>query len=100
MSANSVWLLNDKVATGAGTSTPIEVPAGRENVPYVISGITTATVKIQGSLDGGTTWKDLKSVTVDEAGLVPAFPLMRGNVTAYTSGTIDVAIYAEKPFSS
>ncbi len=64
-----------------------------------ISGVTTATVLIEGSLDG-TTFEQLLSKTADFAGVVNAFPYMRASVSAYTSGTINVGIYADRAFGS
>ncbi len=85
------------VATGAGTVRQIE---GRMRlIPYVIRGITTATVLIQGSLDG-TNWVTLKSVTADAAGHIEAFPHMRGNVSVWTSGTIHVGFWADEVYGT
>lgn len=86
-------------ATGAGTSVRIRVPSGKDNVPVVIRGITTATVKVEGSLDG-TNWVELASKSADFAGVVPAFPYLRGNITAWTEGDITVEFYADKAFGS
>lgn len=60
-----------------------------------ISGITTATVKLQGRLSADHGWEDLYTATADGLVEVPLMPHMRANVTAYTSGTIyvDLGVY-------
>ena len=81
-------LLNAVTATGA--SLPISTDS---NLPAFIqvSGITSATVVAQGSVDG-TTWSTLgSSLTAD--GLITIAnppPYIRANVTVYVSGTITV----------
>lgn len=81
-------LLNGVTATGAGpTVTPVHPRGDHENLNVVIRGITTATVALEGSLDG-TNWVAITSKTADYAGKVADFPYLRANVTAYTSGTI------------
>lgn len=98
MAASTVSLLANKTATATGAAVAIDVPAGKENIPVVIRGITTATVLIEGSLDG-TNWVQLLSKTADFAGVVTAFPFMRGHISAYTSGTIYVDIFADQSFA-
>lgn len=97
MSDSVVSLLANKTATATGTAVHVKVPVGKENVPVVIRGITTATVNVEGSLDG-TNWVQLLSKTADFAGVVPAFPYLRGKITAYTSGTIYADIFADTVF--
>jgi hypothetical protein len=99
MANDVLTLLTDAEETGAGTAARIRVTKNVEQVLYVIRGITTATVKIQGSLDG-TNWVDLASATADEGGGVTAMPYMRANVTAYTTGTIVAELYADKVFTA
>lgn len=56
-----------------------------------LSGFGTATVQLQRSFDGGTTWFTVKSYTADvsEVGDEPeASVLYRLNCSAYTAGTI------------
>ena len=97
MAASKLVSLADAEETGDGTEFYIRVPSGRENIPVVISGITTATVKVEGSFDGET-WVELASKTANFAGLVPAFPYMRGSVSAYTSGSIGVEFWADRSY--
>lgn len=86
------------VATGAGAEFNLNVPKSGV-VPYLIRGITDATVKVQGSLDGAA-WVDILSVTADGAGNVAAMPFMRWNVTIWTSGTITAGIWADEIFGT
>lgn len=92
-------LLNGVSATGAGVTVHVVVPTGVENFRYAVRGIGTATVELEGSIDG-TNWASLKSVTSDEGGLVTAFPYMRANITSYGSGTIFADLLAANPPSS
>lgn len=79
-------LIDAAEETGAGAA--ITLPADATvRVHAIISG--TATVKLQGSIDG-TTWFDLYTATATEAFTSESWPYMRGNVTAYTSGTVTV----------
>lgn len=85
-------LLNAVTGTGAGTAvTPIHNGGGHENLNAIIYGTFVGTVAIQGSLDG-TNWVNLTSQTAPWAGKVNDFPYIRGNVSAYTSGSITVKI--------
>ena len=97
MASKPLSLFASKTATFTGTAIKTVVPEGKQEVPVVIRGITTATVSVDGSLDG-TNWVSLISKTADFAGTVPAFPFMRGRVTAYTSGTIFADIWADQRF--
>lgn len=81
-------LLSGVVATGAGSK--FSAPA--ERVTVQVEGITTATVKLEGSNDG-TNWVELRASTADEAYTTSdAFAWLRGNVTAWTSGTITMTL--------
>lgn len=88
-------ILSQAAETGAGSAYRVYKPdlqGAQESALVQVSGITNATVKIQGSLDG-TNWADLQEVTSDEmVALTPAPRHVRANVTAYTSGTIDVQV--------
>jgi hypothetical protein len=99
MADRKLSLLAAKNSTGAGTAFRIDVPAGKENVPLVIHGTFVGTVSVDGSLDG-TVWQSLTSKTAAFIGVVPAFPYMRGNVTAYTSGAINVDIFGDRAFAN
>jgi hypothetical protein len=85
-----ITLLSAVSATGA--STAVQVDTGQPAFLQV-SGITSATVVLQGSLDG-TNWSTLSSaltangiITVQNA---PKY--LRANCTVYVSGTITAKI--------
>ena len=85
-----ITLLNAVGATGA--STAVQVDSGQPAFLQV-SGITSATVALQGSLDG-TNWSTLGTaltangiVTVQNA---PTY--LRANCTVYVSGTITAKV--------
>jgi hypothetical protein len=85
-----ITVLNAVVATGA--STAVQVDAGQPAFLQV-SGITSATVALQGSLDG-TNWSTLGTaltangiVTVQNA---PKY--LRANCTVYVTGTITAKV--------
>ena len=85
-----ITLLNAVVATGE--SRAVQVDTGQPAFLQV-SGITTATVAFQGSLDG-TNWSTVGTaltangiVTIQNA---PKY--LRANVTAWTSGSITAKI--------
>jgi hypothetical protein len=81
-------LLNAVTATGASTSMGTD-----SNKPAFIqvSGITSATVTAQGSVDN-TTWSTLgTAITADSLiTITNPPPYIRANVTVYVSGTIIV----------
>ena len=85
-----VTLLNAVVATGA--SPAVQVDAGQPSF-LQISGITSATVVLQGSLDG-TTYSTLgTALTADGMVTVANAPkYLRANCTVYVSGTITAKI--------
>ena len=85
-----VTLLSAVTATGA--SKAMQCDAGSPAFLQV-SGITTATVAFQGSLDGSS-WSTLGSaLTADGLVTVANAPkYLRANCTAYTSGTITAKI--------
>ncbi|MDR3473416.1 MAG: hypothetical protein P4M09_17290 [Devosia sp.] len=97
MATSKVTLGTGLVATGAKAGVRVAVPDGKDNVPVHIRGITTATVSIDGSIDG-TNWLSLISKTADFIGTVPAMPYMRVNVTAWTSGSITALLFAAPVF--
>jgi len=85
-----ITLLNAVVATGA--STAVQVDSGQPAFLQV-SGITSATVVLQGSLDG-TNWSTLGTaltangiITVQNA---PTY--LRANCTVYVTGTITAKV--------
>ena len=85
-----ILLLDGVTATGASAAI---FPDGAP-VTVVISGITSATVAIEGSVDGSI-FKAIESKTADACVIVdPSTKFIRANVTTYVSGTITVkAIY-------
>lgn len=84
--ASPITLLNAVTATGASVALQ---PDGAP-VTIVISGITSATVDIEGSVDGSV-FKPIVSKTADSCVIVsPSTKYVRANVSAYVSGTITV----------
>jgi hypothetical protein len=85
-----VTVLNAVVAVGA--STAVQADAGQPAFLQV-SGITTATVAFQGSLDG-TNWSTIgTALTANGIVTIANAPkYLRANVTAWTSGTITAKI--------
>lgn len=85
-----ITLLNGVTATGASSAI---IPDGAP-VTVVISGITSATVVVEGSVDGSV-FKVIESKTDDACVIVsPSTKFIRANVTTYVSGTITVkALY-------
>ena len=83
-------LLIAVTATGASTSVQID---GGQPVFMQVSGITSATVVLQGSLDG-TNWATLGSaLTADGMVTIANAPkYVRANCTVYVTGTITAKI--------
>jgi hypothetical protein len=81
-------LLNAVTATGASISMGTD-----SNKPAFVqvSGITSATVTVQGSVDN-TTWSTLATALTADGMVTIATPppYIRANVTVYVSGTITV----------
>jgi len=85
-----VTLLSAVVATGA--STAVQADAGQPAFLQV-SGITTATVAFQGSLDGTTFATIGTALTADGIVTIANAPkYLRANCTSYTSGTITAKV--------
>jgi hypothetical protein len=85
-----VTLLSAVVATGASKA----VQADANQPAFLqVSGITTATVAFQGSLDGTTFATIGTALTADGIVTIANAPkYLRANCTAYTSGTITAKI--------
>jgi len=85
-----ITLLNAVVATGA--STAVQADAGQPALLQV-SGITSATVALQGSLDG-TNWSTIgTALTANGIITVANAPkYLRANCTVYVTGTITAKI--------
>lgn len=88
--AAPITLLSAVVATGA--SKAVQIDAGTPAFLQV-SGITSATVALQGSLDG-TNWSTLgTALTADGIVTVANAPkYLRANCTVYVTGTITAKI--------
>jgi hypothetical protein len=85
-----VTLLSAVTATGA--STAVQADAGQPAFLQV-SGITSATVALQGSLDGTTYATIGTALTADGIVTIANAPkYLRANCTAYTSGTITAKV--------
>lgn len=99
----STTLLNGVTGTGAGSAATLTTV----NRVYHASGFTgtgagSATVKVQGSMDGGTTWVDLGTITLTLATTASAdgfaslapWKQVRGNVTAISGTGATVSLFA------
>jgi hypothetical protein len=85
-----ITLLNAVVATGA--STAVQADAGQPAFLQV-SGITSATVAFQGSLDGTTFATIGTALTADGIVTIANAPkYLRANCTVYVTGTITAKI--------
>ena len=83
-------LLNAVTATGASTAVQVD---GGQPVFLQVTGITTATVALQGSLDGTNFATIGTALTADGIVTIANSPkYVRANCTAYTSGTITAKI--------
>jgi hypothetical protein len=95
MKTNTITLLDAVAVAGPGAAIDlaslIGVVKGIPSFDVTITG--TGTVQIQTSKDG-TTWESQSEKTVTESGISIPLParhsMVRGEVTAYTSGTITV----------
>ncbi len=85
-----ITLLNEVVATGA--STAVQADAGQPAFLQV-SGITSATVALQGSLDG-TNWSTIgTALTANGIITIANAPkYLRANCTVFVTGTITAKI--------
>ena len=83
-------LLNAVTATGASSAVQVD---GGQPVFLQVTGITTATVALQGSLDGTNFATIGTALTADGIVTIANSPkYVRANCTAYTSGTITAKI--------
>jgi adenosine/AMP kinase len=81
-----ITLLSEVTSTGASSAI---FPDGAP-VTVVISGITSATVSVEGSVDG-TNFEAIEAKTADACVIVsPSTKFIRANVSTYVSGTITV----------
>jgi hypothetical protein len=88
--SGAITLLNAVTATGVSTAVQID---GGQPVFMQVSGITSATVILQGSLDGSN-WATLGSaLTADGMVTIANAPkYVRANCTVYVTGTITAKI--------
>lgn len=78
------------LATGAAVENGDSVEAFALNKLFLVEGITTATVHVDGSIDG-TNWYTLGNVTADgKIANTEPWKYVRARISAYTSGTITV----------
>lgn len=80
--------LNGVVATGAGT---VWYNQNDDEMDYgvaQVSGITVATVQVQGRLTDNHSWEDIYEWTADGIQRVSLLPQMRMYCSVWTSGTI------------
>lgn len=92
MSLRVVTSLNAAAATGAGTEFTLKRPG---NVTMQVTGTFVATIEFQGSVDGTNFETIGAAVTIPDIVANPAgeqYAVVRANVTAYTSGTINATI--------
>ena len=93
MSSDITTLLNAVAATGAGAQFDLSALArymGGQS--FEVSGTFVGSVDIEASIDAGVTWHVLQTFT-DAGGLYSdhgVFTHIRGNVTAWTSGSISL----------
>jgi len=89
-------LLDGVAVQGAGTA--VEA-LNYDKFQAQVAGITTATVKIEGTVDG-TNYADISGGGKSADGIFSLiqglYYAVRANVTAYTSGTITVKLIAKK----
>ena len=85
-------LLSAVAATGASVAVRPHL-SDADRIVFQVTGITTATVTIQASLDGTNWFSTGTALTADGlASDANSYPYYRANVTAYTSGTITVKV--------
>jgi len=90
---STLLLLDNAVSVITGATFPIDAASGETSIDFVASGIGTATVKLQGSVDG-TSWSNLDTRTTDgtTAGIsIGSNVFIRGIVSGWTAGTIDLS---------
>lgn len=89
----------DEDLTGSGQNTSEMVTGQQEEVAVSIGGTFSATVQLQRSLDGGTTWHPVtaaENTSQDQSAAIeldykaPAGMRLRVRCTSYTSGTVNV----------
>lgn len=86
-------LLSGVSATGAGSSFALSDESRRRAPQAIVQAVisATATVALEGSVNG-TNWFSIYSWTSSGGQLVDVPSYVRGNVTAYTSGTVSLLL--------
>lgn len=94
-------LLDNAVSVSNGPAFLIDAAPGETQIDFLVENLTTATVKLQGSVDG-ISWSDLDTRTTNGTTAninIGSNVYIRGIVSAWTSGTIDLsAVYKRKSF--
>lgn len=86
-------ILNQIQTNATATGTGLTFKAGGSIATVQVQGITTATVAIEVTLDGTHWVASGLSFTADGVGTINGyFTSIRANISAYTSGTINVWI--------
>ena len=92
METEAQTLLSAVAVQGAGAAKDV---SGLKHLNAQISGLITATVKVEGSLDG-TNFSDVSGNKTADGNFVLTVPgalkQVKGNVSAYTSGAITLII--------
>ena len=91
MSSNLVTLLNAVSAVGAGAATTLSTNERYQggNHSIEVSGTFVATVELEGRVQASGAWQSFASLSAPGVLNVPGtFESVRGNVTAFTSGSI------------
>lgn len=86
-------LLSAVGATGAGTGTAFSDDVRARTASGIVQAIisATATVALEGSVNNSA-WFTIISFTASGAQVVDLPPYVRGNVTAFTSGTVTLLL--------
>lgn len=87
-----------KTVSGSFTGTGASGTLTTKEFAFSVSGTFSATVAIQRSFDGGTTWRTVESHTeaAEKSGDNGSECLMRLECTAYTSGTVNYVLDANR----
>ena len=102
MAIKQETLLNAVTVTGAGAARAMRDRRATVHASGTTSaGAGAATIKVQGSSDGGLTWVDIGTITLTLATTISGdgfaidapWILIRGNVTAISGTTATVSLY-------
>jgi len=83
------------VANSTGAQSQFKLQGS--NKVFEVSGVFVGTVQMEGSNDNGVTWVNIGAAQTAAGRLTDTvlWDLVRGNVTAYTSGNINVDLIEE-----